>query len=147
MTQYRNDPDKITNFFDRLLSNIGHRGSSFMDVDCLVVTQDDATHRFLFQEMKEHGERPISIGQRKTLIDLASEERHVVWFVRRRQDGYIDFIDITREIETGQTPFSVVEIIDTGEYARRFKCWWACRDYAAMEQRGREQIARQAISD
>jgi hypothetical protein len=112
MTQRRNDPDAISNYFDRLLQGIGHRGSSFTDIDG--ATHDEATDRFLFQEFKRPGEQ-LNIGQRKFLKALARREYLTVWCVRAREDGHIDWCDVaTRRAET----------ITEAEYQARFRRWW-----------------------
>lgn len=112
MTFRRNDPDAISNYFDALLHGIGHRGSSFTDVDA--VTHDEATDRFLFQEFKRDGE-PLSTGQKRFLKALARKDFFTVWCVRRRSDGLLDWCDVA---------LRSAEVITTDEYRDRFRRWW-----------------------
>lgn len=124
MTQHRNDPDKISNYFDRLLSGIGHRGSSFMDIDA--VTHDGATHRWLLQEFKHEGE-PLDKAQHWMLKDLAGElpKHFTVWVVVKREDGLIEFADY----RPGQRVSAVTITVE--EYRARFRCWWQRGDFNA----------------
>lgn len=107
------DLEPISNYFDRLLDGVGHRGSSFTDVDAL--THDDPTDRYLFQEFKGPGEE-LNKGQKKYLKGLSRREYTTVWCVRKRADGYIDWFDVATSI--------VIEVITEGEYRERFKRWW-----------------------
>lgn len=113
MTQLRHDPDNISNYFDKILEGIGHRGSSFMDVDA--VSHDLRTKRFLVQEFKRKGER-LNIGQRRTLGAFAEIPAHfTVWVVVKRDDGLLDWIDWG--VRRGR-------VITIEEYRGRFKAWW-----------------------
>lgn len=112
MTQYRDQPDRISNYFDRVLKGVGKRGSSFTDVDA--VTHDADTDRFLFQEFKgPHG--VLSRGQTLLLKALARKECVTVWCVRLREDGRLDWCDVASRR---------LNVIDTGEYRQRFLRWW-----------------------
>lgn len=91
MTQLRRDQQAISNFFDRVLKGIGHRGSSFTDVDAL--THDEATDRFLFQEFKNADEQ-LNRGQARLLKGLARREFCTVWCVRRLDDRHVEWCDV-----------------------------------------------------
>lgn len=69
MTRYRKDPNAISNHFDELFKGIGHRGSSFMDIDGLI--HDGKTKRFLMLEFKHKGEK-LDAAQDWALTDFAS---------------------------------------------------------------------------
>lgn len=113
MTQYRNDPDRQSNYFDDILSGIGHRGSSFSDIDA--ITHDGATCRFLVQEFKHEGER-LSGGQHWMLKDLAKVPDHfTVWVVRRRNDGRIDWADMRN---------GTLYVLTVEQYQEKFRQWW-----------------------
>lgn len=118
MTQLRKQKDAISNYFDGLLEGIGHRGSSFTDLDA--VTHDMRTGRILVQEMKQWGEK-LNTGQRRTLQHLCSLPKFTVWVVVKRDDHRIGFADYRRLPE-----FSV---ITEDEYRERFGAWWANREY------------------
>ena len=70
MTQLRKQKDAISNHFDELLAGIGHRGSSFTDVDGLV--HDSKTNRFLMLEFKQDGEE-LNFGQEWALEEFAKQ--------------------------------------------------------------------------
>ena len=113
MTYRRNDPDRISNYFDRLERGIGKRGSSFIDIDAC--THDADTGRFLFREFKREGE-PLDKAQRWTLAELARLPRCTVWFVRilpEHRIGWAQFGSGLRE-----------EVITESEYQQRFRSWW-----------------------
>jgi hypothetical protein len=113
LTQFRKDPHAISNYFDTLVRGVGHRGSSFTDVDA--VTHDKRTGRFLYQEFKERGE-PLRKEQAIYLTDLAKQPGTSVWCVRRLGGAQIEWYDVaTRRHET----------IPEDEYRRRFTAWWA----------------------
>jgi len=112
VTQLRNNPTSLSNYFDRLLNGIGHRGSSFTDVDAL--THDERTDRFLFQEFKQSTES-IPKGQAKLLNALARKDYITVWCVRIREDGDLDWYDVRLRRK---------ETITTNEYCERFHRWW-----------------------
>lgn len=112
MTQRRNDPDRLSNYFDHLLRGIGHRGSSFTDVDAL--THDERTDRFLFQEFKRSGEQ-LGRGQRRLLIGLARRDYITVWCVRLREDGDLDWCNVASRL---------AETISVHEYQARYRRWW-----------------------
>lgn len=112
MTQRRNDPDRLSNYFDGLLRGIGHRGSSFTDVDAL--THDERTDRYLFQEFKREDE-PLNRAQWRAFTGLARKDYITVWCVRKRKDGRLDWCDVAMRSK---------ETISIEDYRRRFKCWW-----------------------
>lgn len=122
MTQLRNAPSDISNYFDRLLHGIGHRGSSFMDIDridcCPIrVTHDGQTHRFLYQEFKHEGEAS-NAGQRRTLEALAIVPENTVWVVIKRRDGRLDWGQLTAGRQTQLYTISEVD------YRSRYRRWW-----------------------
>lgn len=112
MTQYRDEPDRVSNQFDKWLKGIGKRGSSFTDVDAL--THDEHDDRFLFQEFKGPN-GTLSVGQSKTLKGLTRKEYVTVWCVRIRHDGQLDWCDVASR---------VADVIDVTEYQARFRRWW-----------------------
>jgi hypothetical protein len=113
MTQLLNNPDAISNYFDRLLSGLGKRGSSFMNVDA--VSHDLDTHRFLFQEFKQPGEA-LHPAQRMVLRELAGLPRCTVWFVRRAGMGRIGWAQF------GSNRLEL--LITEKEYQRIYQAWW-----------------------
>jgi len=125
VTQHRNDPGRISNYFDKVLAGIGHRGSSFMDVDA--VTHDGGTKRWLIQEFKHEGE-PLDKAQHWMLKDLATLPKwFTVWVVVRRHDGQIGFA----EYKPGQRVEAVTISVD--EYQDRFRSWWSNTTYVRPE--------------
>jgi hypothetical protein len=80
MTAFRADPDGPENFFDRLFSGIGHRGSSFTDVDGL--SHDVASNRFLMFEYKRPFEK-MSKGQQMALFAFSALPGCEFWGIRR----------------------------------------------------------------
>lgn len=116
MTQLRKQKDAISNYFDDVLRGIGHRNSSFMDVDA--VTHDGKTKRWLVQEFKHEGE-PLDKAQHWMLQDLTTLPKHfTAWIVVKRQDGHIgwaDFADVK----------ATYEVITVQAYQERFAAWWA----------------------
>src|SRR5687767_13284568 len=98
MTVLRKDAASITNWADRILAGVGHRGSSFCDVDYMtmcpkmIVTDDAVTHRFIFQELKHEGERG-SHGQTRLLEALAQVPEFTVWGIVKRIDGTVGWKD------------------------------------------------------
>lgn len=117
MTQLRRCKCGISNYFDTILQGIGHRGSSFTDVDA--VAHDGRTHRFLFQEFKQDGE-PLHPSQHWMLKDLVAIPAHfTVWLMVKRRDGQI-----------GWSEFGHAErVISVAEYQGRVAAWWADRPY------------------
>lgn len=113
MTQRRNDPDRLSNYFDRLLEGIGHRGSSFSDVDA--ITHDEVGDRFLFQEFKRAHE-PLNTGQRRLLMGLARQSFCTVWCVRQMEDGNLEWCDVQTRSRAILTP---------DDYRDKFRQWWA----------------------
>jgi hypothetical protein len=81
MTVLRRDPGDISNYFDGLFRDIGHRGSSFTDVDGLV--HDGKTGRFLFLEFKQAGEPKPSRGQAIAMLALSTLPGCEFWGLRR----------------------------------------------------------------
>jgi hypothetical protein len=108
----------ISNYFDDLLRGIGHRGSSFTDVDA--VTHDGKTGRWLMQEFKQPTE-VLSDGQQWHLEALSQHDRFTVWVVRKHADGRL----LWTEFRAGATRFP--EIITVAEYQVRFRAWWEAR--------------------
>lgn len=106
------DLNPISNYFDRLLEGIGHRGSSFTDVDA--ATHDEKSGRWLFQEFKGTDEE-LNRGQAKHLKALARKDYLTVWCVRRRADGLLDWCDVRSR---------TLVVITEQEYQRLFQCWW-----------------------
>lgn len=119
MTQLRKQKDAISNYFDGLLSGIGHRGSSFMDVDAL--THDAATGRWLLQEFKHEGEA-LDKAQHWMLRDLSHKvpKHFTVWVVVKRDDGSIEWADCCDVQATRR-------IISVREYQQKFRDWWERR--------------------
>jgi hypothetical protein len=126
VTQRRNaDPNSLSNWFDRQLTGIGHRGSSFTDLDRLdwspmVFTQNDVTGRVLVQEFKQDGEKknPAQFRALRGLARIAPQKLSV-WCVVRRRDGFIGWCDVATFVRTKQT-----EIITLDEFRGRFRRWW-----------------------
>ena len=112
MTFRRNDPNGLSNYFDQLLNGIGHRGSSFSDVDA--ITHDEVADRFLFQEFKRHDER-LNRGQARLLLGLSRKNYITVWCVRQLRDGTLEWCDVA----TRQRAILSVE-----EYQDLFRQWW-----------------------
>lgn len=114
MTQRRNDPDRLSNYFDRLLHGIGHRGSSFTDVDAL--THDEGPpDRFLFQEFKGSNE-PLNTGQARLLKGLARQNYITVWCVRRLTDiNRLQWCDVASR-QAG--------VVTVEHYQAMFRAWW-----------------------
>lgn len=118
MTQLRNNPASISNYFDEIERGVGKRGSTFTDIDG--VSHDLDTHRFLFREFKQPGE-PLNKAQRWTLADLATLPRCTVWFLRRLGNDVIGF----GHFQSGRRE----EQITVTEYRRRLRCWWNDEPY------------------
>lgn len=118
MTVLRRDLGATSSYFNRLLSGLGARGSSFTDVDAvdLFVSHDGATSRLLVQEFKAVNEA-VSKGQWRTLAWLASRPSITVWCVRRTADeGVVEWMDVAE-------PSSKC-LMDVSEYQGRFARWW-----------------------
>lgn len=111
MTQFRNDPAAISNYFDNLIAGLGKRGSSFTDVDA--VTHDLDHKRFLFQEFKREGE-PLCTAQRWVVNDLADLPGCTVWISRVLGPDRIEL-----EIVGHGTRVVTEEV-----YRRLFAHWW-----------------------
>lgn len=121
MTQLRHCKCDNSNYFDRVYEGIGHRGSSFSDIDA--VTHDLKTQRFLFQEFKREGESQDK-AQHWMLKDLCATLRKLpqhftIWIVVRRNDGWFEFA------EYGNTP----QVITRDELRERFAAWWRNEPY------------------
>lgn len=116
MTQLRKQKDAISNEMDRILEGVGHRGSTFTDIDAM--SHDMRTHRFLFMEFKRPNESMTS-GQRMALCDLALEERMTVWYVQLWPNGdygQIAWADM-------RWPDSI-DFISVEEFRARYRSWW-----------------------
>jgi hypothetical protein len=114
MTQLRHCKCGNSNYFDRILDGIGHRGSSFSDIDA--VAHDHATHRFLIQEFKGQNE-PDNPAQHWMLREMRAHvpPRHFTfWHVVRRTDGQIGWAVL------GES----VQVISLDEYRERYRAWW-----------------------
>jgi hypothetical protein len=139
MTQRRNNPDATTNYFDRLLDGIGHRGSSFCDVDrmdgrpVVAITHDGQTHRFLLQEFKREGE-PASAAQSWLLECVARVPEFTVWVVVKMNDGSIVWLDVA----VGE-----IDKLSEREYQDRFRLWW--RNQAMTHLQGLSRLPSQAV--
>jgi hypothetical protein len=118
VTQLRRDPSAISNYFDDVLRGVGHRGSSFTDLDAC--THDEATGRFLFQEFKNEGEA-LNKGQKRLLLGLARLDYLTVWCVRRLPGDRVQWYDVAKSTE--------VETISIAEYRERFRLWWENAPY------------------
>jgi hypothetical protein len=114
MTTLRRNAADISNYFDRLTQGIGHRGSSFTDVDRLCITHDLGRGRALFQEFKHEGEQ-LPIGQRRALEWLATQPALSVWLVTKRKDGNVALLDFRARQQI---------VLTESDYQRRFRQWW-----------------------
>lgn len=122
MTVLRKNADAISNYFDRITRGIGHRGSSFTDLDSLHIagvhlTHDKETGRCLVQEFKHEGEE-LSAGQRLALEWLAYQRNFTVWVVVKRKDGRIGFTDLRSMRLDGQ------RVLSEAQYRDQFAGWW-----------------------
>lgn len=119
MTQLWKDPEAISNWFDAILAGLGHRGSSFTNIDSLVVaalTHDGHSRRFLFQEFKRPGE-VCRYGQWWALADLARQPNTTVWLVRQCEGlESVEWFDFN-----GQP----AEILTVEAYRELFAQWWS----------------------
>lgn len=119
--------DPISNYFDALFKGIGHRGSSFMDLDRVDyhAVQDDATGRLLIFEFKGPHEK-TNVGQWRTLKGtIGISPKIEAWALRLRSDGRIDFFDIRRS--------TAIEIIEPAECQRRYSAWWNQRPLSVAQ--------------
>lgn len=115
MTQLRSHRDALSNHFDKLFDGIGHRGSSFSDID--MVAHDGSTGRFLAIEIKREGEAKQSKGQYWMLRGLSGIRDHfTVWCVRWRLDGRYDWYDY-RDTRTVLT-------LAAEDLRDKFRTWW-----------------------
>jgi len=123
MTTYRADPSAISNHFDDLFSGLGHRGSSFTDVDGLV--HDGRTGRFLFMEFKHEGE-PVSQAQIYALNALAKNHKNIsAWFIRQMNNGTYKIADAAQATRAnGAWVLLSAETIDGAVLKERFRAWW-----------------------
>tara|TARA_Y100000310_G_scaffold98201_2_gene95965 strand:- start:2370 stop:2807 length:438 start_codon:yes stop_codon:yes gene_type:complete len=131
MTQRRDNPEALSNYFDRLTDGIGARGSSFMDIDSYVhdgrqarlyLTHDGkGADRFLVQEFKYQGQT-VDLGQARALIAMAHQPAFTVWLIVKRDDGQIGFFNYLWE--RGRK----VELLSEHDYQARFGSWWHCKD-------------------
>jgi hypothetical protein len=113
MTVLRRDPGHINNYFNELESGLGHRGSSFSDIDG--VSHDGPTNRFLFREFKQDGE-PLSAGQRRLLEGLALLPGCRCWYVMVRDRNTLVWSDM----RSGE-----IDIISPQEYRYLVSDWWS----------------------
>lgn len=131
MTLLRREATAISNYFDALEADIGHRGSSFSDIDAVsvfiaeggrisAVSHDGRTKRFLFREFKEAHER-VSEGQKRLLMGLAWLPHVRVWLVRRTEHGTVTLVEFT-----GAACTFPLELTPE-QYRRRFAAWWEGR--------------------
>jgi VRR-NUC domain-containing protein len=118
MTQLRHCKCDLSNWADKIFKGIGHRGSSFADLD--FIAHDKNTHRFLAIEYKRPGEN-LSEGQRILLADLALEARFTVWFLLFGENGQFGWIDMAwyrpQDIQT----------IELDQLQERYAAWWVNR--------------------
>jgi hypothetical protein len=125
MTILRVDPESISNWFDRVLAGIGHRGSSFTDVDFLGVralTHDGLSRRFLFQEFKRPGE-VCSNGQWWALYDLARQPNTTVWLVTQCEG--LQAVDLLAFKEVPRDGLlDARKGLSLDDYRREFADWW-----------------------
>lgn len=122
MTQYQKDPGSIRNWHDRLVQGIGHRGSSFSDLDVIevspmLITHDRATNRALIVELKHQNER-MKASQEETLRWLATLPWFTAWLVIQREDGTIGWYDFRDSEAIAPARLSVAAFRDL--YAQ----WW-----------------------
>lgn len=118
------DLDPISNWFDSVLAGIGHRGSSFTDIDRLVVralTHDGLSRRFLFQEFKRPREE-CSNGQWWALSDLARQPRTTVWLVRQCEG--LESVELTVFFSEPNAGLLKAETLSIEAYRQRFADWW-----------------------
>lgn len=115
MTQLRDDESskKLSNYFDRLETGIGHRGSSPSQIDS--IRQDGFTNRALVIEYKyESGfENP---PQERMYRWVATRPGCTAWRARKMDNGTIELYDYG-----GVGP---PEIISESEYQSRVHKWW-----------------------
>jgi len=125
MTQLRKCQCANSNLLDNLEAGIGHRGSSFADLDAVcrvrvpAITHDGRTHRFLVREVKQ-GTELLPEGQRRLLCDLALEQRFTVWLVRFQRPGVLAWADMLHEK-------SSATLLSYEQYRERLALWWRNR--------------------
>jgi hypothetical protein len=122
MTQYRKDPDATSNWFDRLFDGIGHRGSSFSDIDGYI--HDARTDRILLMEFKWHG-NVIPKGQAMGLRSFARRDGIIVWCLKRLPDDRVKALDLSHE--------EFVATIDGAQAQHWLKLWWDNRTVTLRE--------------
>jgi hypothetical protein len=118
VTQNINDPDDISNHFDRLFHGLAPRGASLSNVDCLHMLHDGKKKRYLFMEFKEESEQ-LNGGMRwayRDLADLPNVCVVVIWLIRSAPPRYIVTLP---DIDYEMTPSISVE-----ELQSRYKTWW-----------------------
>lgn len=106
----------ISNELDEIERGVGHRGSSFGDIDA--ISHDVKTHRFLVRELKRPNEK-FDPAMRMLLEDLALEQRFTVWYLQLWSDGRIAWIDML-------WPASC-DVLTRDEYRARLQEWWENR--------------------
>lgn len=117
MTQLRCGKDSISNLLDQLEAGIGHRGSSFSDIDA--ISHDGRTHRFLVRELKRSDEE-LSEGQRRLLCDLALEQRFTVWYLKFVRTDVLAWADMLQFERSSQ-------LITREHYREMLAAWWSNR--------------------
>lgn len=124
MTQLRHCKCDNSNHFDVVYDGIGHRGSSFSDIDA--ISHDGRTGRFLLQEFKREGERRDQ-AQHWMLQELSRTLRKLpkhftVWIVERRSDGLYGWAEYGEQ----------ARVITRDELRARFRAWWDDRPFTAV---------------
>ena len=108
---------KVSNFFNRLFEGIGHRGSSFADVDGLV--DDSRSDRQLMFEFKRSDEI-LTDGQKIALVNFSRRKGRESWLLRLRKDR--EGLHVTAWIY-GRVVFE--EDMDWIGVQELFASWWA----------------------
>ena len=111
MTQLLREPDNISNHFDDLFNGIGHRGSSFTNVDGLI--HDGKSKRFLMLEFKHWGES-VSSGQHWAMKDFAKIPNCSSWIIHWGAEMY--------KVET--LPDSLFWHLNKAGLRQKLKDWW-----------------------
>jgi len=125
----------LSNHFDRVLKGVGHRGSSFSDLDA--VTHDGTTGRFLVQEFKYYESPAVPYAQHWMLQGFAAIPAHfTVWIIVYRDEKTIDFVEIPRDFS--HRGFCTITV---AEYRERFRCWWEQRPLVLKQPALRPTVA------
>lgn len=124
VTEYRKDPHSIRNWYDKLVDGIGHRKSSFCDVDVmeftptrLMIAHNRSASRALVVELKHEHERMLA-GQEETLRWLASRSGFTVWLVTQRVDNMVGWNDFAL------SPSVPSVSITRGQFRDKYHRWW-----------------------